>query len=58
MEGLAATTDQVKMDVVSNKGDHSGPVELMMDVLDCLSDAQVASEAMVVVGAKDINWTS
>jgi len=42
------------MDVVSEKGNHLGLVELTMDVLDHLSDAQVSSQAMVVVGAKDI----
>ena len=42
------------MDVVSDKGDHSGPVELMTDVLDCLGNTQVSSQVMVMVGVKDI----
>ena len=42
------------MDVVSDEGDHSGPVELMMDVLDCLSDARVSSQVMVMVGVKEV----
>jgi len=42
------------MDVVSDEGDHLGPVELMMDVLDGLGDVQVSSQAMVIVGVKDI----
>jgi len=42
------------MDVVSDKGDHLWPIELMMDVLDYLGNAQVSSQAMDVVGVKDI----
>ena len=42
------------MDVVSDESDHSGPIELTTDVLDRLSDARVSSQAMVVMGAKDI----
>ena len=42
------------MDVVGDKGDHSGPIELMTDVLDCLGNAQVSSQVMVMMGAKDI----
>ena len=42
------------MDVVSDEDDNSGPIELMMDVLDCLGNAWVSSQAMVMVGAKDI----
>ena len=41
------------MDVVGDEGDHSGPVELMTDILDCLGDSQVSSEVIVVVGVKD-----
>ena len=54
MEGLAATADRTRMDVVGDKGDHSGPIELTPDVLDCLGDARVSSQTMVVVGAQDI----
>jgi len=43
------------MDVVSDEGDHSGPVELMTDVLDCLGNAWVSSQAMVMVGVEDIH---
>jgi len=42
------------MDVVSDKGNHSGPIELMMDILDCLGDARVSSQAMVMMGAEDV----
>ena len=42
------------MDVVGDEGDHSGPIELMMDVLDHLGNARVSSQVMVVVGAKDV----
>jgi len=54
MEGLAVTADQAQMDVVSDKGDHSGPRELKTDVLDCLGNDWVASKVVVVEGAKDI----
>jgi len=42
------------MDVVTDEGNHSGPVELTMDVLDCLGNTWVSSQVMVMVGAKDI----
>ena len=42
------------MDVVGHKSNHSGPVELAMDILDCLGDARVSSQVMVVMGAKDV----
>jgi len=46
------------MDVVSEKGNHLGLVELTMDVLDHLSDAQVSSQAMVVVERRISNQMS
>ena len=42
------------MDVVSDEGDHSGPIELTLDVLDRLGDARVSSQAVVVMRAKDV----
>ena len=42
------------MDVVGNEGDHSGPIKLVMDVLDHLGDAWVSSQMMIVVGAQVI----
>ena len=54
MEGFAAATDQTGVDVIGDKGDHLGPIELAANVLDSLSDARVTSEAVVVAGAKDI----
>jgi len=42
------------MDVVGDKGDHSGPIELTANVLNCLGNAWVASKVMVVAGAKDV----
>ena len=54
MEGLAATADQTQMHVVSDEGNHLGPVELMLDVLDRLGDTNVSSQATVMMGAKDI----
>src|SRR5882724_6298066 len=41
-------------DVVGDEGNHSGPVELMMNVLDHLGNAWVSSQVMVVVGVEDI----
>ena len=42
------------MDVVSDKGDHSGPIELVMDILDRLGDTWVSSQVMVMMGAEDV----
>ena len=42
------------MDVVSDKCDHSGPIELVMDIVDGLGDARVSSQTVVMVGAKDV----
>ena len=42
------------MDVVSDNGDHLGPVELTMDVLDGIGDSWVSSQVMVMVGVQDI----
>ena len=42
------------MDVVSDEGDHLGPIELTTDVLNGLGDARVSSQPMFVVGAKDV----
>ena len=55
MEGFAATADQAQMDVVGDKGDHSGPVELMMDVFDHLGDARVSSQVVVIMGVERIS---
>ena len=41
------------MDIVSDEGNHSGPIELMMDVLDHLGDARVSSKVVVVMRAKE-----
>src|SRR5882672_7085143 len=54
MEGLAMATDQTRMDVISDKGDHLGPIELVVNILDHLGDARVASEAVIMAGAKDV----
>jgi len=54
MEGIAAAADRTRMDVVSHESDHPGPVELVMDILDCLGDTRVSSKVMVMMGAKDV----
>jgi len=54
MEGLATTAHRTRVDVISDKGDHSGPIELTTDVLDRLGDARVSSQAMVMMGAEDV----
>ena len=42
------------MNVVSDEGDHSGPIELRTNVLHHLGDTRVSSKVMVMVGAKDV----
>jgi len=42
------------MDVVGDEGNHLGPIELMKDVPDGLGNAWVSSQAMVMLGVKDI----
>ena len=42
------------MDVVDDKSNNLGPIELTPDVLDCLGNAWVSSQVMVMVGSKDI----
>jgi len=42
------------MDVVSDEGDHSGPIELATDILDCFGDARVSSQVMNVMGVQDV----
>ena len=54
MEGLAAATDHTGVDIIGDKGDHFGPIELATNVLDHLGDARVTSEAVIMAGAKDI----
>ena len=54
MEGLAVTADRTQVDVVSDEGDHLGPIELVMDIIDSLGDARVSSQVVVMMGAKDI----
>ena len=54
MEGLVVTAHQTRVDVVGDEGDHLGPIELTTDVLDCLGDAGVSSQAMIVMRAKDV----
>jgi len=54
MKGLVATADCTRTDVVSHEDHHLGQIELATDVLDHLSDARVASQAVVMTGAKDI----
>jgi len=55
VEGLSATAYQAQIDVVGEEGDHSWPIELMMDVLDHLCEAWVSSQAKVMMGVKDIH---
>ena len=42
------------MDVVTDEGNHLGPIELMMDIFDCLGDTRVSSKAIVMMGVKDV----
>jgi len=43
MDGLAATAHRTRVDVIGDKGDHPGPIELTTDVLNRLGDARVSS---------------
>ena len=54
LEGLAVTADRAQMDVVGDKDDHSGPIEMMTDAQEHLGDAWMSSKVMVVMGAQDI----
>src|SRR5882672_6274663 len=54
MERLAVMTDHTGVDVVGDKGDDSGPIELTVDVLDHFGNAWVASQAVAMVGEKDV----
>jgi len=42
------------MDVVGHESDNLWPVELVTDILDHLGHARVSSQAMVMMGVKDI----
>src|SRR5882672_7529850 len=54
MKGLAAATNRTGVDVISYKGDHLGPIELVANVFDHFGDAGVTSEVVIMAGAKDI----
>jgi len=54
MEGLAAATNRTGVDVISDEGDHLGPIELAANVLDHLGDAGVTSDAVIMARVKDI----
>ena len=54
VEGLAAVTDRTRVDVIGDEGNHLGPIELTTNVLDCLGDARVASQVVVMMGAEDV----
>jgi len=58
MEGLAVTATPNRVDVVSDEGNHPGPVELTTDVLDCLGDARVSGQAMVMIESETSSRTS
>jgi len=42
------------MDVVGDKGNNSGPIKLIANVLNCLGDAWVARKVVVMAGVKGI----
>jgi len=42
------------MDVVGDESDHSGPIELMTDILDHLGDAWVSRQVVVMMRVKDV----
>ena len=42
------------MDVISDKGDHPGPVELTTNAFDCLGDSGVTRKVMVMMQVEDV----
>ena len=54
VEVLAALTDRAGMNVVGDEGNHLGPVELVVNVLDRLGDARVTSKAVIVMQVEDV----
>ena len=42
------------MGVVSDEGNHLGPIELTPNVFDCLGNTWVSSKAVIMVGVEDI----
>ena len=54
VKGLAVTADCTRTDVIGHEDNHLGPIELVTDVLDLLGNARVASQVVVMTGAKDI----
>jgi len=46
------------MDEVGDEGDHSGPIELAMDIIDGLGDARVSGQVMIMMGAGISSQTS
>ena len=42
------------MDVIGDKGDHSGPIELATYILDCLGDAWVPSKVVIMIGVQNV----
>jgi len=54
MEGLAVATDRTGVEVISDKGDHLGPIELVANFLIVLVMPGCASSRRFHAGAKDI----
>ena len=54
MRRLRSLARRAGLDIVGDKGDHFGPVELASNVLDGLANARVTGEAMVVRRSKDV----
>ena len=42
------------MNVIGDEGYHSGPIELLTNILDGLGDARVSHQTVVVVGVQDV----
>ena len=49
-----AAPHQTRVNVIGDKGDHLGPIELPTNILDGLGDARVSHQTMFVVGVQDV----
>src|SRR5215472_4657065 len=54
MGRLHLATGHTGLNVVSNEGDHTRPVELPLNILQCLTDPRMAREAMIMSGPKNV----
>ena len=54
MDGLVSTASCARSNVVRNKSNKVGPIELPSNVSDGLTNTWMSSQPMVVIGTKDV----